>query len=95
MTASSGKKALEIMNEQASQIDLLITDLVMPNMSGRELIDHVRRLSPDIKILCTTGYVQPSGSTRQGSYLQKPFTSTDLLRKVKEILGVEETAAKA
>jgi nitrogen-specific signal transduction histidine kinase/ActR/RegA family two-component response regulator len=95
MTANSGKKALEIMNEQASQIDLLITDLVMPNMSGRELIDHVRRLSPDIKILCTTGYVQPTGATRQGSYLQKPFTSHDLLRKVKEILGVEEPAPKA
>ena len=42
-------------------MDLVITDLVMPAMSGRELVEHIRQLSPATRIICTSGYVWPAG----------------------------------
>ena len=86
LTANSGQKALDII-ERGDPIDLVITDLVMPNMSGRELVDRVRRLSPDIRILSSSGYVRPTEEQDHTSYLQKPFTSQDLLLKVKQALA--------
>jgi signal transduction histidine kinase len=84
LTASSGQKALEILSKSKRTIDLVVTDLVMPNMSGRELTEHVLRASPGMRILWTSGYVWPPNSQSRDRYLQKPFTSQDLLRKVKQ-----------
>jgi signal transduction histidine kinase len=91
LTANSGHRALEIFAEKASEIDLVITDLVMPQMSGRELIERLRRIAPQTKILCASGFVRPPSSEENENYLQKPFASQDLLRKVKKVLsaGVE------
>jgi two-component system, cell cycle sensor histidine kinase and response regulator CckA len=87
LTANSGQKALDIISRGDKFIDLVITDLVMPNMSGRELVEHVRRLSPDTRILSSSGYVRPTEEQDQTDYLQKPFTSQDLLFKVKQALS--------
>jgi signal transduction histidine kinase/CheY-like chemotaxis protein len=87
LTANSGQKALEVFGKSESPIDLVITDLVMPNMSGRELIESLRRLSPGVRVICTSGYVRSSSADEEGHYLQKPFTSQELLRKVKEVLA--------
>jgi signal transduction histidine kinase/CheY-like chemotaxis protein len=87
LTANSGSKAIEIITGSERPIDLVITDLVMPNMSGRELVEHVRRLSPSTKILSSSGYVRPVEEQEQTAYLQKPFTSQDLLLKVKQALA--------
>jgi len=87
MTANSGKKALEIFSKAEKRIDLLITDLVMPNMSGRELIEQVRRISPNTHVICSSGYVRASNADENDGYLQKPFTSQELLRKVKQVLA--------
>jgi two-component system cell cycle sensor histidine kinase/response regulator CckA len=93
LTANSGQKALEIIAEPGRQVDLLLTDLVMPNMSGRELVEQVRRVSPYTRILCSSGYVRPSMEEQQNSaYLQKPFTSQELLMKVKHALSSTEPA---
>jgi CheY-like chemotaxis protein len=73
-------------------VDLVITDLVMPAMSGRELVEHIRRLSPEIRIICTSGYVWPAGQETNGAYLQKPFTSQELLFKVKQALRQEASS---
>lgn len=86
LTANSGARALEILSGEEKTVDLVITDLVMPVMSGRELMEQVRRLSPATRILCISGYVRPSGQDNEASYLRKPFTSQELLLKVKEIL---------
>jgi len=87
LTANSGHKALEIISQNASPIDLVITDMVMPAMSGRELAEHICRISPQTRILCTSGFVRPShDSYDDSSYLQKPFTSQELLGKVKNAL---------
>jgi len=86
LTANTGEKALEVFKNSNMPIDLVITDLVMPNMSGRELMENLRRLSPTVPIVCTSGYLRSSTRDDEGLYLQKPFTSQDLLRKVKEVL---------
>jgi len=88
LTANSGKKALDIIaaRDSTQNVDLLITDLVMPVMSGRELVDQVHRRSPSTRILYISGYVWPAGQENELSYLQKPFTSQSLLLKVKQVL---------
>ncbi|MFO1476046.1 MAG: ATP-binding protein [Verrucomicrobiota bacterium] len=89
LTANNGQKALELVahaNSTNSTIDLVITDMVMPAMSGRELVEHLHRLAPQTRILCTSGFVRPSGENERAMYLQKPFTSQDLLLKVKNVL---------
>jgi YesN/AraC family two-component response regulator len=90
LTANSGQKALDLLAEPDTQVDLLITDLVMPGMSGRELVEHVQRVSPGMRIVCSSGYVRPGGGKDEDTtYLQKPFTSQDLLLKVKHALSSE------
>jgi CheY-like chemotaxis protein len=86
LTASSGKQAMETLAAQHS-VDLVITDLVMPAMSGRELVEHIHQASPGTRILCTSGYVWPAGHHTESDYLQKPFTSQELLLKVKQALA--------
>ena len=63
LTAVSGEKALEVMSKTGSDIDLLITDMVMPGMNGRELIEKVRATSPRTRIVCATGYAPPVAPT--------------------------------
>ena len=86
LTANSGQKALDLIARNPA-VDLVITDLVMPAMSGGELIEHLHRLAPATRILCTSGYVWPAGQDHVGTYLQKPFTSQELLLKVKQALA--------
>jgi CheY-like chemotaxis protein len=86
LTAASGQKALQILAQSASPVDLVITDLVMPGMGGRELIERIRQQGGEMPILATSGYVLPEEKQAQAGYLQKPFTSGDLLRKVKAAL---------
>jgi two-component system, cell cycle sensor histidine kinase and response regulator CckA len=88
LTANCAAKALEVFAAEGSSIDLVITDLVMPHMSGRELIERLRHQRPDLRIICCSGYVRPANQEDEDeTYLQKPFTSLDLLRKVKEALS--------
>ena len=87
LTAGSGQKALALLSREDTQVDLVITDLVMPAMSGRELAERVRQLLPEAKILCMSGYVMPADRQTGTAYLQKPFTSRELLAKTKQLLG--------
>jgi two-component system, cell cycle sensor histidine kinase and response regulator CckA len=92
LTANGGQQALDILSQKDTAVELVITDLVMPAMSGRELVEHIRRLSPQTRIICTSGYVWPAGQESNGAYLQKPFTSQELLLKVKQALSAEPAA---
>jgi len=76
---------------QGSVIHLVITDIVMPKMSGRELAERLAVVRPELKILFISGYI--GGSLFQHGlveartlFLQKPFTPESLLRKVRDIL---------
>ena len=86
LTAGSGQKAMAILSREDTKVDLLITDLVMPVMSGRELVERVRQLRPETKILCMSGYLMPADRQSGTAYLQKPFTSREMLAKVKLVV---------
>jgi two-component system cell cycle sensor histidine kinase/response regulator CckA len=87
LTANGGQKALAILSRDDKKVDLVVTDLVMPGMGGRELVERIRQLVPETKILCTSGYAMPADRQTGTAYLQKPFTSRELLAKVREVLG--------
>ena len=87
LTANSGRKALEMLAQNNGPIDLTITDLVMPGMSGRELVEQIQQLWPGTRILCTSGYVWPAAQESERAYLPKPFTCQELLVKVKQVLS--------
>jgi CheY-like chemotaxis protein len=87
LTANGGQKALAILSQPGSQVDLVITDLVMPGMGGRELMERVQQLHPGLPLMPTSGYVMPEDKKHSAGYLQKPFTSTELLVKVKAALA--------
>ncbi|MEW6210293.1 MAG: response regulator [Acidobacteriota bacterium] len=89
--ASDGKEALQIVAECGSRIDLLLTDVVMPQMSGRELAEHIKNAHPGIRVLFVSGYTDDAllhyGLLNEGvTLLQKPFAPGLLARKVREVL---------
>jgi two-component system cell cycle sensor histidine kinase/response regulator CckA len=93
LTANSGQKALEILTAGEPPVDLVVTDLVMPNMSGRELVEHIHLLSPGIRIICSSGYVWPTNQEEDANFLQKPFTVDEMLQKVKRALAPDENSS--
>jgi PAS domain S-box-containing protein len=97
LAAANGVEALSLSHQpDTGRIDLLFTDVVMPHMSGKELADRVRALSPHTRILFTSGYtentiVQQGGLNQGVAFLQKPFTPSVLARKVREVLDQVNT----
>ena len=89
VTASSGAKALEVLMQGDLEIDLVITDLVMPQMSGRELMKQIQMRVPGLPVICTSGYMRSSDADEHQNYLPKPFTSQELLRRVKMALETD------
>ncbi len=87
LTAISGAAALEVIANTKAQIDLMITDMVMPQMNGRELIEQVRHFSPATAIVCATACTRSQSMAAQYNFLSKPFTAQQLLRKVRESLA--------
>ncbi len=89
--ASNGKEALELAASYGEPIHLLMTDVVMPGMSGRELADRISRIRIDIRILYMSGYTEQAvvhhGIVEEDAILlQKPFTLPTLAAKLREIL---------
>jgi nitrogen-specific signal transduction histidine kinase len=87
LTANGGQRALSILSRPGTTVDLIITDLVMPGMGGRELIDRIKQMYPATKIVCMSGYTTAAEKTPVPVSLRKPFTSVELLTKVKQALG--------
>jgi two-component system, cell cycle sensor histidine kinase and response regulator CckA len=92
LEASNGVEALEIASRHEGSIDLLITDVVMPRMGGRELADALRSFNPHLKVLFLSGYTADA-IVRHGilgadsSFLQKPYTMSVLACKIREVFG--------
>lgn len=87
ITAANGEKAIEIIGQTNAKIDLIITDLVMPGMSGREFLDKARRLLPRSHFMRCSGYVHAPSQEDNETFLRKPFTSHELLQAVKRVLA--------
>lgn len=89
--ASNGIEALKIIEHDHKQIDLVLTDVVMPEMSGKELIDKIAKLHRNIKVLFMSGYTENTivhkGVLETGTnFIQKPFTPAALIQKVRQVL---------
>jgi PAS domain S-box-containing protein len=91
MQAGDGPSALELLRRHSGKLDLLVTDVVMPGMSGPEVAQAVTSMRPGTQVLYTSGYTDSAighhGVLEPGiAFLQKPFSADDLTRKVRTLL---------
>ena len=95
LEASDGNEALRLLEEHGGPVHLLLTDVVMPGLSGRELAARAQAAQPGIKVLFVSGYtddaiLQHRLLERGVVLLQKPFTPDSLAGKVREVLGASD-----
>jgi two-component system cell cycle sensor histidine kinase/response regulator CckA len=91
LTAGDGKEAIGIYEKNHDTVDMVILDMIMPNMSGGEVYDRLKQIDPDIKVLLLSGY-SIEGQAREilargcNGFIQKPFRVEELSEKMEEIL---------
>ena len=93
LEASDGDEAISVAKQHLGQIDLLVTDVIMPGLNGRELSEHLKQLYPNLKVLFISGYtadvIGRRGVLDPGvAFLRKPFGQEELAQKVREVLDV-------
>ena len=91
LIARSGKKAVEIYEENGELIDIVILDMIMPSMSGGDTYDRLKEMNPDVKVLLSSGYSINGQATEilgRGckGFIQKPFKMKEISQKLREIL---------
>ena len=95
LAAESGREALELVRNHDGAIDLLITDVMMPDMDGPELVRQLSTILPDTRTLFMSGYMDDTLGERgilssNANFIQKPFSPRTIAQKVRDILdGVE------
>ena len=98
LSSSNGIEALQLVERLQCRIDLVLTDVIMPKMSGRELSERIHAIQPSAKVLFMSGYTNDAvvnhgildGATW---FMQKPFTLESLVRRVREVLDSDEAPA--
>ncbi|MEA3279861.1 MAG: PAS domain S-box protein, partial [Thermodesulfobacteriota bacterium] len=95
LTARSGKEATEIYEKNKDKIDLIILDMIMPDMSGGDTFDRLKEINPEIKVLLSSGYSingQATEILERGcdGFIQKPFNMKQLSYKIREVLDKEQ-----
>jgi two-component system, cell cycle sensor histidine kinase and response regulator CckA len=91
LSANNGREALRLVREHAEPIDLVITDMVMPEMGGRELAEALRELQPDTRVLYMSGYADSTEDVAEllshgHAFIEKPFAPEALLHKLRDVL---------
>ena len=92
LEAQNGKEALEIFGRNPPQVNLVITDLMMPVMDGTTLLRHLRKMAPGIKTIILTGGLSQSELAQameeeSCAFILKPFGATTLLETIRRVLG--------
>jgi CheY-like chemotaxis protein len=100
LPAATPADALGIANASGGKIDLLMTDVVMPEMNGRDLAEKVTKIFPDIKLLFMSGYaadvITHQGVLEEGvAFMQKPFATNELAKKIREVLDNSSSINKS
>ena len=100
LDAADGIQALAVAAAHIAPIHILVTDVVMPRLSGRELVTRITAARPELKILYISGYTDDSifrhGVLEGGvAFLQKPFNLKDLTQKIRQVLDGESAATEA
>ena len=91
LEAKNGLEALEVLKDKAKEIDLIISDVVMPKMGGQELSEEVQKRYPDMKIIMMSGYtdsqiIRTGAESHSVNFIYKPFSIKTISKKVREIL---------
>jgi CheY-like chemotaxis protein len=91
LCASNGAEGLRLAREHPRRLDLLLTDIIMPQMNGPEVAEALRREQPQVKVLYVSGYTDDvlndhAAVTAELRFLEKPFTPESLCRKIREVL---------
>ncbi|MES2504113.1 MAG: response regulator [Myxococcota bacterium] len=95
LEARNGGEALLICEQEKGHIDLMLTDVIMPNMNGRQLAERLKKIKPDMKVIFMSGYtdnvIAENGVLESGSaFIQKPFSAIKLLKLIRERLDMSE-----
>ena len=91
LAAGSGKEALEVYQARKDEIDIVLLDMIMPEMGGGEVYDHLKEIDPGVKVLLSSGYSIDGAASEIMSrgcndFIQKPFDINELARKIEGIL---------
>jgi len=91
LTAALPEKAIEISHDLGGKIDMLLTDVLMPGMNGRELAHRLRKQRPEMKVLYVSGFVDRAfencgGPGPEEAFMEKPYSLHELARKIREML---------
>jgi two-component system, cell cycle sensor histidine kinase and response regulator CckA len=97
LEAANGVEAMELIEKEGSQIDLVVSDVVMPEMDGPTLLKEMRRKNPDLKMIFVSGYAEEAFQKNlpsdvdggQYQFLAKPFTLKQLVATVKETMTAQ------
>jgi PAS domain S-box-containing protein len=94
ITAKNGKEAIELYKEHKAKVDIVVLDMIMPEMGGGETFDRLKEINPNVKVLLSSGYSiegQANEILKRGcdGFIQKPFRMRMLSRKIREVLDKE------
>jgi CheY-like chemotaxis protein len=92
LAARGGKEAIQIYQKNKDHIDMIILDMIMPDMGGSEVYDTIKAINPEVKVLLSSGYSVEGQATeilKKGcnGFIQKPFTLKSLSIKIREVLN--------
>lgn len=93
LAAEDGQVAADLFSAHAAEVALVITDVIMPRMGGKRLVEYVRAVRPTVPVLCTSGYAEQMAGEEAAlppdvPFILKPWRSAELLAKVRELLDV-------
>ena len=92
--AKSGKEAIEVFKENQHNIDMVILDMILPDMGGRDIYDRLKIINPDLNVLLVSGYdmdYQTEDIMECGcdGFIQKPFKMKELSQAIRQVLGTK------